>query len=374
MGRDIFDKSGVSSGEGEQRRIMVNDARLARITSQRRCAPEIWSRVAHLYPEVRNLADERRLQKLIGLPPCSGHSIVLLDTSESVELAICQKVHHSWQNQFTAELAMEVACTIASEAAGKISIAIISPYRAQVRLLRRWIRQEQRADRTPYNAIDFESGTVHQFQGSDADVVIFDMVDGAGRSGIGNLLRGDIGTRLVNVAITRARGKFVVLADKTWCKRSFERTDNPILWELIMGRGMTERLQVSPPIRIDTEKKREKLESPIEEALFEAMRKHTDLSNVVTQYVIRDQIENPISRADFAFPALKYAVYCDGQQWHLREDRWQRDWRQRNKLTELGWIFSVFTGSDIYRNPDECAGQIAETYRSRLVSIKRQRV
>lgn len=368
MGRDIFDKSGVSSGEGERRRIMANDARLARITSQRRCAPEIWSRVEHLYPEVRNLADEKHLQKLIELPPCAGRAIALLDTSESGGVAFCQKMHHSWQNQFTADLAMEVACTIASEAAHKISIAIISPYRAQVRLLRKWIRQEQRADRTPYNAIDFESGTVHQFQGSDADVVIFDMVDGFGRSGIGYLLRGDTGIRLVNVAITRAKGKLVVLANKTWCGRAFERTDNPILWDLIMGRGPTERLQVLPPAHIDTEKQREKPESPIEQTLLEAMLKHTDLSSVVTQYVIRDKTGSPISRADFAFPALKYAVYCDGKQWHLREDRWQRDWRQRNKLAELGWIFSVFTGSDIYRNPDECTGQIAETYRSRLES------
>ena len=340
-------------------------------TLQRRCAPEIWSRVEHLYPEVNNLADEKQLQTLIELPPCSGHSVVLLDTSESGELARCQNVRQSWQNQFTAELAMEVACTIASEAARKISIAIISPYRAQVRLLRKWIRQEQKADRTPYN---FESGTVHQFQGSDADVVIFDMVDGVGRSGVGYLLRGDTGIRLVNVAVTRAKGKLIVLADKTWCKRAFEPTDNPILWELIMGHGAIERLQVAPPVSIDIEKQREKLESPIEQALFEAMRKHADLASVETQHVIRDKTESPVSRADFAFPALKYAVYCDGKQWHLREDRWQRDWRQRNKLTELGWIFSVFTGSDIHHNPDECAVQVAETYRSRKESMKRQRV
>ncbi|MCI0612176.1 DUF559 domain-containing protein, partial [bacterium] len=74
----------------------------------------------------------------------------------------------------------------------------------------------------------------------------------------------------------------------------------------------------------------------------------------------------PVSRADFAFPEIKYAVYCDGKQWHLKEDRWQRDLRQRNKLTELGWIFLVFTGSEIYRNADECAAQVLKTYRKRL--------
>lgn len=373
MGRDVFDKGGVSSGVGEQRRIEVNDARLARITSQRRCAPEIWDRVAHLYPEVNNLAERNRLQKLSELPPRSGRSIVLLD---SPQLSKCEKAQRSWRNEFTAELALEVACTIASEASERISIAIISPYRAQVKLLKYAIRQELRADMSPYKAIELEAGTVHQFQGSDADVVIFDMVDGPGRPRLGNLLRDDTGIRLVNVAITRAKGKFVLLADKAWCKLAFTRHDNPILWDLIMEREMEERLQVSQPIDPsvdDIERQRNKLESPIEQALFEAMLKHAKLTKVATQYIIRDEAEKIVSRADFAFPEIRYAVYCDGKQWHLKEDRWQRDLRQRNKLAELGWIFSVFTGSDINRKLDECVEQIAKTYGSRRKGIKQQR-
>ncbi|MGH7493336.1 MAG: AAA domain-containing protein [bacterium] len=374
MGRDIFDKSGICSGIGEQRQIIMNDARLARITSQRRCAPEIWSRVEHLYPNVNNRADKNRLQKLIELPPCSGHSVVLLDTSQ---LGVCEKAQRSWKNKFTAELAMEVACTIASEALDKISIAIISPYRAQVRLLKKAIMQEQRADRSPYKEIELESGTVHQFQGSDADVVIFDMVDGAGRSGPGALLRGDTGIRLVNVAITRAKGKFILLADKTWCERSFSQSDNPILWDLIMGRETEKRLQVSPPIipiDDDIKRQRENLESPMEQTLFEAMSKFPELTKVMPQYVIRDEAEKLVSRADFAFPEIKYAVYCDGKQWYLKEDRWQRDLRQRIKLTELEWSFSVFTGSEISRNADECAAQIQKALYSRWGKNKKIRV
>lgn len=372
MGRDIFDKGGLSSGEGEERRIVTDDVRLARITSQRRCAPEIWSRVERLYPEVVNLTVAEELQRLIGLPPRSGRSIALLDTSNSNELAKCEKFHGSWQNQYTAELAMEIACTIAAEAKRKISIAIISPYRAQIRLLRKWIREEQRAEITPYNKIEFESGTVHQFQGSDADVVIFDMVDGAGRSGLGKLLKGDTGVRLVNVAITRAKGKLIVLADKKWCGAAFNRIENPILWDLIMERSMPEQIMVFPPPNIDNDERKGVLESPIEMKLFEAIQKHHSFSNVIPQHVIRDEIQHPISRADFAFPEIKYAIYCDGKQWHLKEDRWQKDWKQRNKLTELGWIFSVFTGSEINRNPNKCVAQMAKTYQSRSDSMKQQ--
>jgi superfamily I DNA and/or RNA helicase/very-short-patch-repair endonuclease len=371
MGRDIFDKSGISYGEGISRIIKTNDCRLTRITSQRRCAPAIWSRVEHLYPEVHNLTNEEQLKKLIELPPCSGHAIVVLDTSVSTEIAKCEKVHHSWKNEYTAELAMEVASIIAAENRDNISIAIISPYRAQVRLLRKWIKQEQKAENSPYKALEFDSGTVHQFQGSDADVVIFDLVDGIGRSGLGKLLKGDTGIRLVNVAITRAKGKFIVLANKAWCKYAFDKSDNPILWELILERDASEELKVTPKPDINFEK----LESPIEKTLYNAIHNYDDLAkNVESQFIIRDGLGNPISRADLAFPKLKYAVYCDGRQWHLKADKWERDWRQRNRLTELGWIFSVFTGRDIHNNRNECAALIAKTYRSRMESTKRQRV
>ena len=206
---------------------------------------------------------------------------------------------------------------------------------------------------------------MHQFQGSDADVVIFDMVDGIGRPGLGALLRGDTGMRLVTVAITRAKGKLIVLADKDWCRRTLQQADNPILWELIMQRRPAERIQVSPPT-MDTVWQGGTSGSPIEQALLEAMLKHADLSDVKARYVIRDKTGAPVSRVDFALPALKYAVYCDGKQWHVRQDRWQRNARQRNRLTELGWAFSVFTGRDITRAADKCVRQIAET-RARVV-------
>jgi hypothetical protein len=81
---------------------------------------------------------------------------------------------------------------------------------------------------------DIQVGTIHQFQGSEADVIIFDMVDGPSRPGLGKLLRGDTGLRLVNVAVSRARGKLIVLADKSWCKKVLCRSDNSVLWNLVM--------------------------------------------------------------------------------------------------------------------------------------------
>jgi very-short-patch-repair endonuclease len=106
-------------------------------------------------------------------------------------------------------------------------------------------------------------------------------------------------------------------------------------------------------------------ESPIEERLAVAMRDFPDLAGLVPQFEIRDDDGEFVSRADFAFPEEKYAVYCDGREWHVREDLWQRDLRQRNRLAELGWTFSVFSGREILTDADACARQVGDTFMRR---------
>ena len=55
-------------------------------------------------------------------------------------------------------------------------------------------------------------GTVHAFQGAEADIIICDLVDSR-QHPIGKLYRGDTANRLVNVAISRAQGKLVLIGD-----------------------------------------------------------------------------------------------------------------------------------------------------------------
>jgi very-short-patch-repair endonuclease len=365
MGKDVFEKSGLSEGFGETRQTHFSDDRLAIITSQRRCTSEIWSWVEHLYKGINNLTEDTNLKKIINLPPCAGKAVVVLDTYNVNGVAKCSKHGRSWQNEYTATLALEVASMIAAEADQAISIAIISPYRAQVQIINKLIRQEMNAEHTPYKKARIEAGTVHQFQGSGADIVIFDMVDGSGRTGLGNLLKGDTGIRLVNVALTRAKGKFILLVDRKWYIDNCESADNPILFNLIAGRRRVESLKVDPPRTLSNTIQRKQLESPIEEFLYNAFTEQYPDLHLTLQYEIKDELGNVVTRADFAFPNVKYAVYCDGKQWHLREDRWERDLRQRNKLAELGWVFSVFSGADLYRDAKKCAEQVFNTYKAR---------
>lgn len=370
MGRDVFDLAGISRGESEDRKVKTQDTRLSRVTSQRRCTAQIWKQVEHLYPGVESIVDETITEPLLYLPPRPGRGIVVLDVAESRGQARCEKIYSSWRNEFTADLAMEVAGTILAEShSSPPSIAIIAPYRAQVRLLGQRLREEQRAG-SPLGT-NIEAGTIHQFQGSEADVVIFDLVDGEGRNKLGKLLRGDAGFRMATVAVTRARGKCIVIANRTWCQAHMEQSDNPLIWDLVVGAKPDARMVVLPPkIEPSRDNRFSQVESPIEKILLKALLEHQSLSNVQTQVRILDISGRIVSRADFAFSDTQYAVYCDGAQWHVQRDRWQRDLRQRNKLTELGWIFSVFSGADIIRDAAGCVAQIHDTYTTR-VSQKR---
>ncbi|WP_219846570.1 AAA domain-containing protein [Salinibacter sp. 10B] len=364
MGNDIFDFSGVSSGTGELREIDLDDSTLVQIRAQRRCTEGLWEKVQHLYPRVESEVDEVQRKELVDLPPQSGKPVVLLDTSNTAGMGRCRKEKGSWENEYTAGLAMEVASAIVGEAGTPApSIAIISPYRAQTNLLREAIKKERQAESKIFDSV--EVGTVHQFQGSEADVVIFDVVDGPGRSSPGVLLRGDTGIRLVNVAATRARGKLIVLANRPWFEERPHQVDNRLLWRLVTDRAPSEQMRVKPPSQDGraVDPKLRQCESPIEKKLLHALQKIPELEDIEPQFVIKngDQI---VSRADFAFPDIKLAVYCDGARWHLRQGQWKRDWRTRNQLQELGWTFNVFPGSDINEDPDRCARQVLKTYRS----------
>jgi superfamily I DNA and/or RNA helicase len=56
-------------------------------------------------------------------------------------------------------------------------------------------------------------GTVHAFQGSEADVIILNLVESRNHK-IGKLYHGETGDRLINVAISRARDKLILIGNR----------------------------------------------------------------------------------------------------------------------------------------------------------------
>jgi len=224
FGKSIFAFAGLESAIESQH---YGDSRLCKITAQRRCPDTIWKQVKHLYPNVKSnfgLASAATI-KVVHKNDVVPSGIQLCDSRE-FRKATCSKDHRSWNNDETAKLCVALALN-EIETAASSSIAIITPYRAQVKTIKSVLSQ--------YDSNNIECGTIHQFQGSEADVVIFDIVDGRPRTQIGKLLSGDQGLRLVTVAITRAKRKVILVGDVEWLKQKLTPNSNSLLYALVHG-------------------------------------------------------------------------------------------------------------------------------------------
>jgi superfamily I DNA and/or RNA helicase len=105
----------------------------------------------------------------------------------------------------------------------RLDVGIISPYRAQVQLLRKMLREKEFFK--PYRSL-ITVNTVDGFQGQERDIIVLSLVRSNDQGQIGFLR--DL--RRMNVAITRARMKIIILGDRsTLCRHPFYRK----LWQYI---------------------------------------------------------------------------------------------------------------------------------------------
>ena len=138
-------------------------------------------------------------------------------------------VNYSLSNAYEAELTL-LTLQAYYEMIGKerilserLDVGIISPYRAQVQLLRRLIRKREFFK--PFRNL-ITVNTVDGFQGQERDIIVISLVRSNDEGQIGFLR--DL--RRMNVAITRARMKLIILGDRsTLCRHPFYRK----LWEYI---------------------------------------------------------------------------------------------------------------------------------------------
>lgn len=127
--------------------------------------------------------------------------LVLLDTSSLGSRIAREAGRSSRYNLVHAQLVAALADVAWPDDSG--DVGIISPYRAQAKLLST-IRQSA------------QTSTVHRFQGGERDTILLDTTVGGGAS-LGQWFVAedmeDEGARLLNVAISRARERLIVIAD-----------------------------------------------------------------------------------------------------------------------------------------------------------------
>ncbi len=111
-------------------------------------------------------------------------------------------------------------------------IIIVAPYRAHARLLGLMLREQKLEG-------EVEAGTVHNFQGSEAPVVIFDTVVDEPHWRV-NLFMPSINEdirRLLNVAITRAQSRLVLVGDFPYIHKLAKKAVLKDLIEMAEKRG-----------------------------------------------------------------------------------------------------------------------------------------
>ncbi len=108
-------------------------------------------------------------------------------------------------------------------------LGVICPYRNQVSEYKKWLHSGQKGKRRDKNTEHASFGTVHSYQGSEAPLIIWDTVESPVADGseahhfFTDELKHDRGQglNLMNVAVSRSQGKFILLVNVPYVMANF---------------------------------------------------------------------------------------------------------------------------------------------------------
>lgn len=214
----------------------ISHPNLFMLTEQRRMHPSISGFTNHYVYDDR-VTDYKSMKKdreyISNLAPFSGLAALLVDISRMGAYCLKESASESRFNVYSALLSIQLV--LIAKKYGIDSIGIIAPYKAQSRLVTACL-QELIAQETHGGERNVIAATVHKFQGSERDMIIFDSVDSFPQTRAGVLLTDENSDRLVNVAVTRAKGKFIQIADTNYLKSRV--TKRRALYKLMDHLGM----------------------------------------------------------------------------------------------------------------------------------------
>lgn len=206
--QDIFHASGVAAAFDKT----FSHPQAVLLTKQRRMHQQISSFTnKYIYhdlvgdhPSVLN-----RMETIHSKAPFPNKASQLIDTTGFGEFTLRDSRGQSRLNPFHAILQLQL--TLEAVDNGITSIGLMTPYAAQAQLMKRFIQDF-------FPLIDGEhdifAATVHQFQGEEKDLVIFDSVDSPPEYRASLLLTKEEHERLLTVAFTRSKSKFLHIGNR----------------------------------------------------------------------------------------------------------------------------------------------------------------
>lgn len=227
---DIFSYLQIVDGKGN----MYWHPWLVMLNEQRRMAPAIsefpskfiYNRLLKDNAEVINGKKKRDNDLVIKSAPLPGDALNLIDLAGTY-CAADKNTDGSRFNILSAVISFSTA--VKAEQNYIETVGIITPYAAQVRLIRAMLK-----DYYTKGTTNVSCATVHQFQGSESDVIVFDAVESYPKSAVGYLMGKEPNqvARLINVAITRGKGKVITVANARFWENVFKGT-NHIFYKLL---------------------------------------------------------------------------------------------------------------------------------------------
>ena len=182
------------------------------LLNQQRSQKTIVDIINDAFYDSQLIAEKTAADDIINVGPASGAIVARKHIEDG---AVRFTKGGTRQNKANAEAVVEILDDYEATSNHEFSIGIITPYVGQTQLIRALVKA--RHYREDFNK-RLRIGTVHTFQGSESDVIIFDIVDCGKRersdkSSVGRIYGGKDGEHLMNVAVSRAKHKLLVVGD-----------------------------------------------------------------------------------------------------------------------------------------------------------------
>ncbi len=217
LGKDLFTYLGISIFDA-----IRGEKECCLLTHQGRSSPSIIAPINHfVYQDM--LTSREETEKVPGIEPHPEWPLSLVDTTKTEARCIKPGKHRPRENDYHAYLAVLLAQQALESLPPRLPtddptmprLAIIAPYRSQVQLIQKKLREAKIAHQV-------HVGTINTVQGMEFPVVIFDTVEAPGLppwkftfdATLDERQMATEATRRLTVAWTRARYKLIVIAHR----------------------------------------------------------------------------------------------------------------------------------------------------------------
>lgn len=215
LGRDIFDEAGLTPLPDPPPPFFIALKRQYRMHPSVSAIPNALT-YNNLLEDQPVTSDDGRLDDWYNRDWGHDHPVLLVDTGPvgAWVTSVARGARSSRLNFLSATICVDIAHQLlrddrpAMQPGDNPHIFVVCPYRPHAQLLELLLREECLTD-------DVRAGTAHTFQGSEADVVILDLVNDEPhwRVMMFDPKRDKNTKRLLNVALTRARRRLIVVGD-----------------------------------------------------------------------------------------------------------------------------------------------------------------